>query len=306
MWDRKMNRRTTQVAARGMNRRHVLRLTAIAGASSAVLPTMGHLQDEDRRAYHIIDSNVSLFHWPFRRLPLDDINALVQKLRSLGISQAWAGSFEGILNRDIAGVNRRLVEACSRFEELKPFGSINPSLPDWEYDLGRCIDEHNMPGIRLHPNYHGYTLEDPRVSRLFELAAKAELLIQIAAEMEDPRTQNAMLQVPNVDLAPLPELMRAHAGARVQILNHHSRSQLLKRLAAAPGIYFDTARVEGTDGVPTLVNSLPRGRVLFGSHAPFLIPEASLIRVHESGILDDAGLSAVLSENAMLAAGDRV
>jgi predicted TIM-barrel fold metal-dependent hydrolase len=286
-----------------MNRRKVLRIAAIAGASSAVLPAMGPAGDEDRRMHCIIDTNVSLFHWPFRRLPLGDTNALVKKLRSLGISQAWAGSFEGILHRDIAGVNHRLAEACSRFEELKPFGSINPSLPDWENDLGLCIDEHHMPGIRLHPNYHGYTLEDPRVSRLFERAVEGGLLIQIATEMEDPRTQNLMLQVPAVDLAPVSELMMAHAGARVQILNHNARSQLLKRLAAAPGIYFDTARVESTDGVPTLVNSLPPGRVLFGSHAPFLIPEASLIRVHESGILEDTGLSAVLSENAMFAAG---
>jgi predicted TIM-barrel fold metal-dependent hydrolase len=38
--------------------------------------------------------------------------------------------------------------------------------------------------------------------------------------------------------------------------------------------------------------------VLFGTHAPFLIPEAALIRVHESAVLDEMGLHAVLSQNA--------
>jgi hypothetical protein len=275
-----------------------------AGVTSAVLPAMGSGRDEDRPTVRIIDTNVSLFRWPFRRLPFDEADDLVRKLRELGVAQAWAGSFEGILNRDIAGVNERLADACRQFEVLKPFGSINPSLPDWEFDLRRCIDEYHMPGIRLHPNYHGYTLNDQRLAGLFEQAAEAGLLIQIAAAMEDSRTQHSLVQVSDVDLAPLPELMKSHPGARVQILNHHSRSPLLNRLAATPAVYFDTARVDGTDGVPALVNSLPQGRVLFGSHAPFLIPEASLIRVHESGILDAAGLQAVFEGNARMVLGE--
>ena len=69
------------------------------------------------------------------------------------------------------------------------------------------------------------------------------------------------------------------------------------KFGKTPGVYFDAARVDGTDGVPLLVQSVPPGRVMFGSHAPFLIPEAALIRVHESAVLDEASLRAVLAEN---------
>jgi predicted TIM-barrel fold metal-dependent hydrolase len=281
-----------------MHRRKVLALAVSAGVASALLPATARSADEEQPRFRITDTNVSLFRWPFRRLPLDNADALVKKLHRLGIAQAWAGSFEAILHRDIAGVNQRLADACRNRAELIAVGSVNPELPDWEDDFRQCIEEHSMPGIRLHPNYHGYTLDDPRFRHLVELATSSGRFIQIAVAMEDTRTQHALVRVPDVDLVPLMKLMNDIRGARVQILNHNLRPPLLLQLGETPGVFFDTARVDGTDGVPLLVQSVPPGRVMFGSHAPFLIPEAALIRVHESGVLDEASLRAVLSENA--------
>jgi predicted TIM-barrel fold metal-dependent hydrolase len=286
-----------------MHRRKVLSLAVSAGMTSALLPKMAWSADEVQPGFRITDTNVSLFRWPFRRLPLDETDALVSKLRSLGIFQAWAGSFEGILHRDIAGVNQRLADACRVHAELIPIGSVNLKLPGWDDDLRRCIDEPKMPGIRLHPNYHGYALDDPRFRRLLELATAAGRFIQIAAALEDSRTQSSLVQIADVNLVPLLKLLPEIPAARVQILNHNLRPPLLQQLGESPGVFFDTARVDGTDGVPKLVQSVPPGRVLYGSHSPFLIPEAALIRVHESAIFDEASLKAVLSENAEHMAG---
>jgi hypothetical protein len=282
-----------------LNRRDVLNLAVAAGTTSVLLPVKGRSADDnDVHQFRIVDTNVSLFQWPFRRLPLNDPDDLVKKLHSLGIAQAWAGSFEGVLHRDITAVNQRLAAVCRKRTELIPIGSINLELPGWEGDLRRCIDEHNMPGVRVHPNYHGYSLDDPRFTRLLKIANASGLIVQIAAAMEDTRTQHPMVRVPDVDLAPLTTLMPKLPGMRVQILNHRLRGTLLDRMAETPGVFFDTARVESTDGVPNLVKSVPAGRVLFGTHTPFLIPEAALIRVHESAVLDEMGLRAVLSQNA--------
>ena len=281
-----------------MNRRDVLRLAASAGATTAFLPGNARAADDGQSAgFRIVDTNVSLFRWPFRRLPLDETNALVSKLRTLGISQAWAGSFEGILHRDISAVNERLIAACRPVPELVPIGSLNLALPGWEADLQRCV-ENRMPGIRLHPNYHRYSLDDARFAELLKRATAAGRFIQIAASLEDGRTHSDLVRTADVDLSPLATLLPTVAGARVQLLNHKLRAPLLGQLASTPGIYFDTARVEATDGVPRLVSSVPPGRVLFGTHAPFLIPEAALIRTHESGLLEDSALRAVLAGNA--------
>jgi hypothetical protein len=232
----------------------------------------------------IIDTNISLFQWPFRRLPLDETRLLVDKLRALGIKQAWAGSFEGVFHRDITSVNERLALACRTDDELVPIGSINPALPDWEKDLELCANRHRMPGVRIHPNYHGYKLDDTRCVRLIQRATLAGQFVQIAAMMEDTRTQHPLVQVPGVDLARLPILIQQCPGAKVQILNGRPSGQLLDQLAKARGVFFGVSRVDGTDGISKLLDAVSSERVLFGSHAPFLIPEAALIRVDESDI----------------------
>lgn len=282
-----------------MNRRDVLNLAVAAGASAALRPSSAAAKGGDAApGLRIVDTNVSLFHWPFRRLPLDDVELLVKKYRSLGIKQAWAGTFEGVLHRDVASANQRLTDACLNYPELVPIGSVNPELPGWEEDFKRCHQKHSMPGIRLHPNYHGYTLDDPRFAQLLKLATKAGLFVQIAATLEDTRTQHPQLQVPDVDLAPLADVVRRVSGARVQVLNFRPRGEAFEQLVKTTDVMFDTARVDGTDGIPKLVEAIPRGRVLFGTHAPFLIPEAALIRVHESDRLDDSALRAVYADNA--------
>lgn len=246
-----------------------------------------------------IDTNVSLGQWPFRRLPLDRTDALLAKMAEHGIATAWAGSFEGLLHRDIAGVNQRLADECRQTGgRLLPFGSINLALPNWEDDVRRCAEIHRMRGIRLHPNYHGYTLADPRFTKLLVLATERALLVQIAVLMEDTRTHHPLMVVPDVEVTPLADAMRAVSGARVQLLNSGKilDGPAATRLGAMSGVYFDLARVESAAGVGRQLRRLPAGRLVFGTHAPFFIYESAIIKLYESE-LTDAEARALLVDN---------
>ena len=283
-----------------MNRRRFL------GGFAAVAATAPALRAAAPESPALIDTNVWLGHWPTRRAWAESPAQLTAKLRAHGVTSAWLGSFDGALHSDIGGANARLAEACARDGAgfLVPFGTINPTLPDWEDDVRRCADVHHMPGIRLLPGYHGYALDDPRFARLLDLANRRGLLVQIAVTMEDDRSQNPAFTAAALNLAPLADAMEKLPSARVMLLNATSRlfganNPLLQRLTRA-GAFMEIATLEGVAGVEQLITRAPTARVAFGSHAPYFYFESALLKLQESA-LSSAQLALVRHGHAQAA-----
>jgi len=284
----------------GISRRDFLKLSLLT-TSGLALDSAAVVQKPPRSASGLIDVNVSLSRWPLRRLRFDDTVALRNKLLSHGVTQAWAGSFDGLLHKDLGSVNAGLADECRRHGRgvLVPFGSVNPKLPDWEIDLHRCAEEHRMPGIRLHPNYHGYKLDDPDFAHLIRLATELRLIVQLAVQMEDERMMHPLMRVEPVDTAPLAELVRKTPGLRLVLLNALGkvRGKPLNDLIAAGEVYVEISMLEGVGGIGNLISQIPADRVLFGSHAPLFYFESSLFKLKES-LLTPGQLRSIRSESA--------
>jgi predicted TIM-barrel fold metal-dependent hydrolase len=257
----------------------------------------------------VIDTNVYVSRWPFRRIPEDDTAELVQMLRRHGVVQAWAGSYDGVFHKDIAAVNARLAEECRTRGDglLLPFGSVNPRLPDWEEDLRRCHEEYRMPGVRLHPNYHGYALDDPAFVRLLGTASERGMIVQLAAWMEDERHQHPRMPVPAVDLTPLAGLLGDLPELRIVLLNtvHVPTDRRLPQLAKAGQVFFDLAKLELIEGLAKLLERVPVERVLFGSFSPMFYFESMLLKLRESA-LSETQTRTILEENARRLLGKKV
>jgi predicted TIM-barrel fold metal-dependent hydrolase len=251
-----------------------------------------------RKLQMTVDTNAYLSRWPFRRLTGDEPSAFVAHMRKQGITEAWVGSFDGLLHRDVGGVNARLAADCKNTGNgmLIPFGTVNPKSPDWQEDLRRCRELHRMPGIRLHPNYHGYSLADAEFSDVLRRAAGAGMIVQLAVQMEDERTQHPLMRVPPVNLGPLADIVRTMPSLRLVILNLGS-VQGRKQIAAAGQVFFDFAMVEHVVGVTDLAAEVSRDRVVFGSHFPLYYVESAAMKVREAGF-GKADVKAICVDNA--------
>ena len=286
-----------------IRRRTFLRAAAAVTAVAAVKARAPAVLAADSSSKILVDVNVNLSRWPLRRVRYDDTAALVAMLRSHGVSQAWTSSFDALLHKDIAAVNARLVDDCRRHGRglLVPFAAINPKSPDWEEELRRCSEEYRIPGIRLHPNYHGYKLDDPDFARLLRLAAQRGLVVQITALMEDERMMHPLLHVDPVDLAPLAAIVSQSPGLRLVVLNAMGKlkPQTLAALLAAGDVYVEIAMLEGVAAITSLLDQIPENRVLFGSHAPLFYFQSALFKLKESD-LSPKQQHAIRSGNAQL------
>lgn len=164
-----------------------------------------------------------------------------------------------------------------------------------------------MSGIRLFPNYHGYTLADPATAELISSATDRSMIVQIALSMEDTRTQQTVIQP--ADPSPLADLLVRLPRARIVFLNFKNwtdddASEGIARIRKAENAYFDFAMNEGVGGLGRLIAATSPKRVVFGSHSPFFYFESASLKVREAGLPRDQE-SAILDKNAQMLLGER-
>lgn len=266
------------------SRRQFLHATAALGAVAA-LHSSSLMAGVTLPQAGMIDTNVYIGRWPFRRMQVEGPESLVAKLQEQGVTEAWTGSLDALLYKDISGVNTRLADDCRRFGRgmLVPIAALNPTLPGWEHEMQRCVEVHGMLGVRLHPNYHGYTLAEPLAERVLERAASFGLLVQIALIMEDERTIHPLVNVPAVDAGPLLELIKRIPTVRVQLLNAFRTLRGSSVIAlAAHRVGFEIAMLDGVEGIANLLKLLPPDRLCFGSYTPVFYFESASLKLRES------------------------
>ena len=263
---------------------------------------------ESSQSPGIIDTNINLFDWPFRALKYRDTAALVAKLKKHRIVQAWAGSFEALLSKDLNGVNERLAAECRNHGAgfLIPFGSVNLAWPDWQEDVRRCHEIHKMPGIRICPGYQPFNLDHPDIESLLKMIAERALILQVVFGMEDPRVHHPIINVGPVTLRPLVRALQKTPNAKVQLAHFPGApSADFTELMKQPGTCLEISRLEGNGAIGRMVGAVeglpsaraPVDRVLFGSHAPYFPIETALIKLIESP-LDRQQLQSIMHQNA--------
>jgi hypothetical protein len=231
-------------------------LKASAAAAGVGLFKSKTLGAETRPEHDFVDTLVFLEEFAFRHVSDGNASELAARLRQTGVSQAWAGTFDGLLHKDLAGANVRLADACRSGGDglFLPFGALNLALPDWEEDVRRCHEAHGMRGVRLHPNYHGYSLDDPRFARLLDACSRRRLIVQIVLWIEDERHVYLQVLQPPLDLRPLAHLASRYPGLSFVVYGNGrvADAAIAAGLLQSPNISFGFALPDRPESVATL------------------------------------------------------
>jgi uncharacterized protein len=248
----------------------------------------------------IVDFCAYIGEWPTYSLPHATVEGLLHVMDRARIDAACVSLTGGMFRFDTQNANEQLAQMVEgERDRLWPVGVLDPTLPTWRRDFQEGIEQWHFAGFRLHPNYGGYSLNDPAVIECVHALADANLPLFIASYVDEERFQHPAMRVPPVPLAEIETLIKAAPQATIVLNNLRvdSAQTLLQSGVPLENLYLDINAMDVPfDGLHTLVTNYGSDRLLFGSQIPFLYPEAARMVLAYAN-LPDATVQAILADN---------
>lgn len=192
------------------------------------------------------------------------------------------------------------VEAANRFvgsldrSRFIPFGTVHPGLPAGENMAS--LRAHGVAGVKLHPVFQGYRLDDPGLfAVLEELAGELPVIVHVGeggGSDGSPCTPAMLREI--AETFPTLDVIACHFGG------YHKLAEAGDQVIGLP-VHIDTSWPPSLATVdPAVVRDLIRRhgpeRVVFSSDWPTASPKAEVEAVRALG-LDEDETEAILGGN---------
>ena len=181
-------------------------------------------------------------------------------------------------------------------DNLFSFGSVHPDSEDYEQVID-TIKEYNLPGIKLHPDYQGFFVDDPKYQPLFEYIAKKGLPVTVHAGFDvaypaeqhctPERMSNLLERVPGLTL------IAAHLGG-------YRYWDDVEKYLVGRNVYIDTSLAYGEcpdEQIKRIIENHHHDKVMFATDSPWRSHKRDLAGIMSLGLTGDL-LHAVLCTNA--------
>jgi len=201
--------------------------------------------------------------------------------------------------RQLAKVNSFAIDINDFSTRLTALGSAHPDSEIIEDELQRLID-HDIHGVKIHPEYGPYYIDSPEWDRVFSLCEEMGIFVVTHAGY-DFISPDRIAATPErlshvLDRHPGLTLIAAHLGG------NRMWDEVEKHLCGREKLYFDTALLAAEKADPAEVLSIIRkhgtDRILFGSDMPWSDPAMELAFIRSLG-LSEKELDGILEKNAM-------
>jgi predicted TIM-barrel fold metal-dependent hydrolase len=251
----------------------------------------------------IVDINVLLGRWPFMPLKYESAEDMLTLMDRAGIDKAVITSLNSVFYYDYEIGNREVGEACKRYHDrFIPFAVINPNFYNWKDHLKECVENYGIRGIKLHPDYHKFSLLSERTADLMNEAKRLKLPVYIQTSLFDMRHHPGYCFVPEVPILEVARAVERYSENKFMVSGgkHFSSSvqQLIKYAPNMTNFYIVTDGLGGPfDGLERLVKQITSSRILFGTRTPILYAEALKLMIERSK-LSEEDKERILGRNA--------
>lgn len=196
--------------------------------------------------------------------------------------------------------NNYAVSLQNSHPEVIGFGTLHPGHESWRAELAR-IKAAGLRGIKLHPDFQGFWLNDERLLPIFE-AAQEDFIFEIhigdaTSPENNPSCPYKLADI--LDTFPRLRIIAAHLGG------YRMWEHALKAFGGRQreNLWFDTSSTTPfvtPELLRTLFTVFPRERVLFGTDWPLYDPEEELERLQRMAGLREDELEAVMGNATAL------
>ena len=207
----------------------------------------------------------------FYHIPMEadgKLGTLLSRGAQAGISRHLVHSV-GITPERVARINDYLMEAAAQYpERLIGFGTLHPDMPDVRGEIRR-LRAGGLRGVKLHPDFQHFRLDDPAAVDMFRALAENNLPALVhTGDTRYPYSEPArMARV----LRAVPELKAicAHLGG------WSVWSEAWKELADLPNAWVDTSSslyALAPEAAVAIIRRYEGNRVFFGTDFPMWDP----------------------------------
>ena len=163
------------------------------------------------------------------------------------------------------------------------FGSVHPLAEDALDELDR-IKALGLKGVKLHPDYQHFLVDDPRCIPVYEKISRLGLITVFHTGLDlgaDGAFENTPERMSHILPAFSTPVVAAHLGGGLD------PDSVLRYLVGRPNVYLDTAHCYGRMRHPSaieIVRAHGPAHVLYGSDMPWSGPKEELFFIHSLGL----------------------
>lgn len=232
-----------------------------------------------------IDVSAWIGAWPFDSNGHVSLERLAAHLAAAGIVEALVSPLDAVLVPDPMPANRALLTAIEDAGDLpvwiRPAPVINPLLTTWFEELVELVEQTGIPAVRLLPTWHGWAPGDPAATDCLGLVSSVDMAPVVQARMVDDRALPRGAAQAAFDVAAMASWLATMPDVPVLLAGLYLDE--LPAIGELDHVAADLSFLGPEDTLATVLEVLPRRRVLLGTHAPLFDSRLGVARLSVDG-----------------------